>query len=568
MMQGFYWNVPSVAAGNTGADWWWDHLARQANAIKLAGISAVWIPPELKCNSGGFSNGYDPFDDYDIGSKNQKSTITTRFGTRTQLERCCAMLHANSLQIYADIVDNHRDGDDGAYNFNYVDAYGNTTGGRFQKVASYFHPNVAEDPDVWDGSGEVSFGRDLAPINATPSGAVSGGLNNAGDWLTKALDLNGYRFDYVKGISSDWLKQFLGFGAMSGKFAVGEFFDYTESNVQYWEQTMMSGMSNAFDFPLRGDLRNMCNNPGSFNMAVLDHDGLTGQDPTHSVTFVENHDTDQSDPVTQNKMLAYAYILTSEGYPCVFYRDWSSDTGCYNLGTNINNLTWIHENLASGTTTQRFKNNLVFAYERNGGRHLLVGLNNNIGFNYNLTNIQTGFGANVQLHDYTGHSADIWTNASGQVNMTLPVATNGMGYCCYAPVGITGSFTAPVATTKQEYAGAQDLDIKPSDTTLNTTAQVWVQSGKSVTGALYFTTTSWTGSTNIYVEIDNPAGTVLVSKNYFSTTAQGATLTATAGSTGFYTFKVKVISPPAGNPKPTFWLDATYTAPQTAGGLF
>src|SRR5262249_32947229 len=104
LLQGFYWDVPSPAAGNNTADWWWDHLAAQANALRQVGFTGVWIPPVLKGNSGGYSVGYDPFDDYDLGSKLQKGTQPTRYGTREQLERCCAMLRANGLEIYADIV--------------------------------------------------------------------------------------------------------------------------------------------------------------------------------------------------------------------------------------------------------------------------------------------------------------------------------------------------------------------------------------------------------------------------------------------------------------------------------
>src|SRR5579871_918807 len=58
LLQGFYWDVPSPAAGNTSAPWWWDHLAHQANTLASYGFSAVWIPPELKSNSGGYSDGY------------------------------------------------------------------------------------------------------------------------------------------------------------------------------------------------------------------------------------------------------------------------------------------------------------------------------------------------------------------------------------------------------------------------------------------------------------------------------------------------------------------------------
>ncbi|AIE86783.1 alpha-amylase family glycosyl hydrolase [Fimbriimonas ginsengisoli] len=564
LLQGFYWDVPSPAAGSGSAPWWWDKLAGQANSLKLSGFTAVWIPPVLKGAAGGYSVGYDPFDDYDIGSKSQQGTIPTRYGTREQLERCCAMLRANSLDIYCDIVDNHRNGDPGNYQFSYLDAYGVANGGRFGKGQWDFHPNVSQDPNVPVGASEDfnAFGRDLAPING-PSNWIFNGLNSSGDWVTKALDLQGYRLDYVKGISTNWLSSFLNYGAMSGKFAVGEYFDSNLGSIQYWISTMMGNRASAFDFPLRDQLKGMCNSPGSFNMANLDHAGLAGVDPAHAVTFVENHDTDRSDAIFQNKALAYAYILTSEGYPSVFYKDYSTDAGCYGMKPTIDNLMWVHEKLASGTTTQRYKNNLVFVYERNGGQHLLVGLNNNTGFGYNLT-CATGFGANRQLHDYTGHAPDVWTDGSGNVSLSLPTATNGMGYVAYAPVGIGGSFTASQLSTTQEYAGATDLDIKPADNTaLVQVCRINVAAGKSISGALYFTTTSWTASTNIYLELDNPSGGIVTTKTYTTGTAQGAALTATASTAGWYTFKIRSNNTPAGNLKPTYWLRATYTAPQT-----
>jgi alpha-amylase len=563
LLQGFYWDIPSPAAGNASAPWWWDKLAGQANSLRTSGFTAVWIPPVLKGAAGGYSVGYDPFDDYDLGSKNQMGTTPTRYGTREQLQRCCAMLRANSLDIYCDIVDNHRNGDPGNYSFSYVGAYGTAGAGRFGKGQWDFHPNVSQDPHVPEAFENFSaFGRDLAPING-PSGWIYNGLNSSGDWLTKALDLQGYRLDYVKGISTDWLYNFLNYGAMSGKFAVGEYFDSNLGSVQYWVNTMMGGRSSAFDFPLRDYLKGMCNSPGSFNMASLDHAGLTGADPAHAVTFVENHDTDRSDPISQNKALAYAYILTSEGYPSVFYKDYSTDSGCYGMKPTIDNLMWIHEKLASGTTQQRFKNNLVFVYERTGGQHLLVGLNNNTGYGYNLT-CATGFGANRQLHDYTGHAPDVWTDGSGNVSLSLPAAINGMGYVAYAPTGITGTFTAPQLSTTQEYAGATDLDIKPADNTaLVQVCRVYAAANKPITEALYFTTTSWTASTSIYVELDNSSGTVLTSKSYTTSTAQGATMSYTPSTTGWYTFKIRSYNTPAANPKPTYWLRATYTAPQT-----
>src|SRR5271166_2766510 len=73
--------VPCPADGDLGADWWWDHLAKQAHAIRQAGFSAVWLPLVWKGASGIQSIGYDPFDDYDLGAKDQRGTLPTRYGT-------------------------------------------------------------------------------------------------------------------------------------------------------------------------------------------------------------------------------------------------------------------------------------------------------------------------------------------------------------------------------------------------------------------------------------------------------------------------------------------------------
>jgi hypothetical protein len=49
----------------------WDHLAAQVKMFPRAGFTTLWIPPPLK-GSSSFSNGYDAFDDYDLGGKDQK----------------------------------------------------------------------------------------------------------------------------------------------------------------------------------------------------------------------------------------------------------------------------------------------------------------------------------------------------------------------------------------------------------------------------------------------------------------------------------------------------------------
>src|SRR5580700_5760859 len=109
LLQAFYTlkgfrGLPCPLDGDHGADFWWDHLAKQAHALRQSGFTALWLPPALKCGSGVSSVGYDPFDDYDLGSKNQKFHVQTRYGSREQLARCVAMLRSNGLDVYVDIV--------------------------------------------------------------------------------------------------------------------------------------------------------------------------------------------------------------------------------------------------------------------------------------------------------------------------------------------------------------------------------------------------------------------------------------------------------------------------------
>ena len=148
LLQGFYWDVPSPQTGQAGAAWWWDNLAAQAHALRQAGFTYVWLPPVVKGANAQYSVGYDPFDDYDIGSKDQHGFVSSRYGTREQLERCVAMMRANGLNVVVDLVENHRDGDLNLF-LNYKDAYGNATGGRFAKTPDDFHHDgIPQDPDV------------------------------------------------------------------------------------------------------------------------------------------------------------------------------------------------------------------------------------------------------------------------------------------------------------------------------------------------------------------------------------------------------------------------------------
>jgi alpha-amylase len=555
--------------GDAGAPFWWDHLATQAQALRQAGFTAVWLPPVLKGAAGVSSVGYDTYDDYDPGSKDQKGHVPTRYGTREQLARCVAMLRANGLDVYVDLVENHRDGDTGPVPavFRYADGRvgdprQGPTGGRFPKDPSNFHfvpGGVPQDPNVFQ---DFSFGRDLAPINGQPSGYVSNGLFNAADWLTRALDLQGFRADDVKGISTDFLLPLLNHGALRGRFAVGEFFDGDLGKLRHWMDDLMHGRCSAFDFPLRNFLAPMCNNAGFFDMSQLDHAGLAGIDPLHAVTFVEDHDTDGGDgPIVRNKAQAYAYILTSEGYPCVFYKDYSKAPGCYGLKDTLDPLIWIHEKLAGGLTQQRWKDHDVFAYERLGGPHLLVGLNNN-GVAARTITVDTGFGPKVLLHDYTGHAGDLHTDDSGRATITIPMNTEGRGYVAYSRAGITGAFDLPAYSVTQDYEGAVDLDIPPSDDgKVTKVCRLWAAKGKAIRAEFDYDTKAWTDQTTITLEVGDPAGNRQATRTYTKDTVPGTALEAVAPAMGWHTFQVRAANTPSQNRRPKYKLRVTYQAP-------
>lgn len=563
LLQGFYWDVASPAAGDPNAPWWYDRLAQRAPDIAAAGFTSVWLPPVHKGASGGFSVGYDPFDDYDIGAKNQKGTVPTRYGTRFQLQRTAAVLRANGLSLMADLVLNHRNGDDGNFNFSYLDAYGNPGLGRYGKSAFDFSPPVANDPDVFD-SPEMGFGRNVAFYNGGGVGNTSAWNFNqliaAGDWLVKALDLSSVRLDYAKGLSTSFVSRYLAAPSLAGKFAVAEFWDDNRDIVREWKGRTGHRVC-AFDFPLRSLLKEMCDSGGSFNMRRLHGAGLAGIDPFGAVTFVENHDTDKEPGlrIVSGKMLAYAYILTAEGYPSVFYRDWADDPGSYGLRSRLAPLLRIHERIASGTSTERWMDDDVYVFERKGGRRLLTGLNDSPTSPRTVT-VQTGFAAKTILVDYTGHQPAVQTDAQGRATITIPANADGAGYVCYSTEGAPGIGTALPIRTTQEYAGAADLDIQPAESTRWVEpCRILVDGRRPVVAELYLDTYGFTKSSYVVLQAVDDNGRVLASRR---TNQFASSLAVTLRNPGYVRFRIRSFAPPSSNPAPKYWLKTLYTAPR------
>jgi hypothetical protein len=125
----------------------------------------------------------------------------------------------------------------------------------------------------------------------------------------------------VKGYSASYVGSYI--SSANPIFSVGEYWDSSVSKVVNWISGTGS-KSQAFDFPLRYTLQSAIrnNNYGGMGWALP---GVIGQNPSHAVTFIDNHDTSRDDRFGSNDQITmgYAYILTHPGTPCVFWTDWN-----------------------------------------------------------------------------------------------------------------------------------------------------------------------------------------------------------------------------------------------------
>lgn len=183
------------------------------------------------------------------------------------------------------------------------------------------------------------------------------------DWSCRAWRLNmrsrarltgadGARFDDVKGTWAPFVREFMTHGVMASKFFYSEFFDGNLDILNNWTTNQpMAGRSLVKDLPMHWALQAACNGADA---QPLNGAGYTSWRPDLTCTFVDNPDTSPGQQVISNKLLAYAFLLTVEGYSFVYAKDYFPETvwpGAYGLQPWIDNLIWIHEHLANGPTS-------------------------------------------------------------------------------------------------------------------------------------------------------------------------------------------------------------------------
>ncbi|WP_035608609.1 alpha-amylase family glycosyl hydrolase [Haloferula sp. BvORR071] len=84
----------------------WAEITRKMPELAEAGYDSLWLPPPTK-GSGGLSVGYDCWDRFDLGSKDQRGTVRTRYGTEAELLEMVRVAHRFGIRIYFDNIMNH-----------------------------------------------------------------------------------------------------------------------------------------------------------------------------------------------------------------------------------------------------------------------------------------------------------------------------------------------------------------------------------------------------------------------------------------------------------------------------
>jgi alpha-amylase len=362
MMQWFHWYLPND--GNH-----WNRLKAQVADLAKAGITALWLPPAYKGQGGASDVGYGAYDLFDLGEFNQKNTIRTKYGTKDEYAAGVKAARAARLQVYADVVFNHKMGGDAEEEFEAIPFDPNNRDrplgnaetikswtrydfpGRGNQYSSmkwrWWHFDSVDynsrrpdykavyrmkdksfetKVDLRGGNYDYLMGCDLDMNHPE----VRGELKYWGEWMLDTIGVDGFRLDAIKHIQGDFFNEWLDhLEARAGRelFTVGEYWS-EDFGALSWYIGNAGGRLNLFDVPLHYNFHRASKAGGGYDMRKILDGTLMQNLPLFAVTFVDNHDTQplqalESIVEAWFKPLAYALILLrAEGYPSIFYPDY------------------------------------------------------------------------------------------------------------------------------------------------------------------------------------------------------------------------------------------------------
>jgi alpha-amylase len=559
--------VPAPST-DAGVPWLLDFLAQQALALRRAGFTAIQLPPTSKAEGGAGAgcDGYGLFDPRDLGAKNQQGSLPTRYGPKESLARLVAVAHACGLDVYLDLVMHQRMGENGGPGvFRYLGADGQSLNGRGQTSPGWFRdvpPDNLPDDDVPNKFFDFPFGRELSYQRCRPHRVTVEDALDFGEWVFRTTDADGARFDDVKGTWAPFVRELMTHGVMASKFFYSEFFDGNPATLNWWATSApMSDRSLVEDFAMHWALQAACNRGDA---RALEGAGYASWRPDLACTFVDNPDTDTSpgQQIISNKLLAYAFLLTAEGYPFVYGKDYfpaSVWPGAYGLQPWIDNLIWIHEHLANGATVTRYLDDQVIVLNRTGSPGLLSALNFDT-WNARTISCATSFGPDIQLHDYSGRHDDIWTDAEGRATFTVPsnAYSRGQSYLCFSRAGLDVPNQVTTRATTQAIFGASDLDVMPARNAPTVVGRITAARDTAIAMRIRPDRRDWGAGSAVHVVVTGPHGEAVINRicTGDNTIAEG---NAAAAGEHLITLTGQEL-PENGSP---FEIEVTYTAPQT-----
>jgi alpha-amylase len=559
--------VPSPAT-ELGTPWLYDFLASQALALREAGFTALQLPPTSKAQGGAGPgcDGYGLFDPRDLGSKNQQGCLETRYGSKHALNRLVGVAHACGLDVYLDLVMHQRMGENGGPGiFRHLGADGMALNGRGQTTPGWFRgvpPDNLPDDDVPSPYYDFAFGRELSHQHCRPPRVTVEDALEFGDWVFRTTGADGARFDDVKGTWPPFVREFMTSRAMASKFFYAEYFDGNPALLNGWATSApMEGRSLVADFTMHWALQSACDGESA---RALDGAGFAAWRPDLACTFVDNPDTDTSpgQQVIANKLLAYAFLMTIEGYPFVYGKDYFSSAvwpGAYGLKPWIDNLVWVHEHLANGSTVTRYIDDKVIVLNRVGAPGLLTAISFDLSQSRTIM-CDTAFGPHAQIHDYTGRHPDVWTDGAGRATVTVPAnyEERGQSYLCFSLAGRDARNAVVSRATKQTLFGAADLDVAPARNGAAVKSPFTAAADTEVQLEVRANRSGWTSDSAISVAVVDAQGRTITELRSLGgpTAASGRTRVA-----GEHQLSVTGENLPDGGAH--FEIDLTYTGPRS-----
>lgn len=407
LMQYFEWDLPADST-------LWQKLTKEASSLAEAGITALWLPPAYKDANGKNGVGYGVYDLFDLGEFEQKGSIGTKYGTKEEYLSAIRSCQKAGMQVYADIVLNHKTGADEKEIVNVYTCSDNnrsTTDYKLQQISAWTkftfpgrkgaysdftwharhfdgidwddekkesHVYLIEGKD-WDngvdsenGNYDYLMGADLDFSHPE----VLSHLSMWGKWYLDTTGIDGFRLDAVKHIRADfyknWLKEMRAYGPKD-YFSVGEYWNGDLSKLTHYLSDVEDSMS-LFDVPLHFHFYDASMHPESYDLRHIFDRTLVSVKPVQAVTFVDNHDTQPGQSLCSFveswfKPHAYALVLLREGgYPCVFYGDYCGmpEHNVVPVGKVLTNLLSIRQSHAYGTQHDYFDKKQCIGFTREG----------------------------------------------------------------------------------------------------------------------------------------------------------------------------------------------------------